>query len=355
MKRFVPLCVLCAFVVRIIMANLPLVHNSGVPESVVTEIANVYQAVTDRIIADVANFTAKHGTSSQEFKRARAAQLVRRFDDHLRQFSRAVQRPVDAASKSSYTLGLRQGASQLRTMGVRTTGAPVQGSFTAIDTGAIETLARDIVIASTRAVEDLAQSATRVTRAIASKHIADADVSRAIARGIAGGDPRQAMREVRELFRQPGDEESFRKLGSRIISVGAAHMTVRNYAEMLVRTRTREAVVHARHETLSRNGVDLVIVDGRISKNFCTRYVGMICSISGSHSKWPALSSLPGGGPPFHPNCSKSTRPYIEHLATERETNSGERALREFEDGDFGNREPLDPNERQLARTRLKA
>lgn len=337
-------------------STLPLAHNSGVPDAVVNEIAQVYQAVTDRIIGDVVNFTQKHGTGSQEFKRARAAQLTRSMDEHLRQFSQAVRRPVDAASKSSYTLGLRQGTSQLKQMGVRVAGAaPVQGSFTALDTGAIETLARDIVIASTKAVDDLAETAKRVTRAIASQHIADADVSRAIARGIASGDPKTAMREVRELFRAPGDEASFRKLGSRIIQVGGAHMTVRNYAEMLVRTRTREAVVHARHQQFTRNGVDLVIIDGRISKYFCTRYVGLICSISGSHAKWPALSSLPGGGPPFHPNCSKSTRPYIEHLATERETNSGQRALAEFENGDFGNREPLDPNERQLARTRLKA
>lgn len=334
-------------------ANLPQNHNSGVPESVITEIANVYQAVTDRIIADVTDFAARHGTSSQEFKRARAAQLVRRFDDHLRQFSRAVQRPVDAASASSYTLGLRQGASQLRAMGVRAAGAPVQGSFTVVDADAIETLARDIVTASVRAADNLAETARSVTRAIASADIADADVSRAIARGIAGGDPRTAMREVRELFRAPGDEDSFRRLGNRTIQVGGATMKVRNYAEMLVRTRTREAVVHARHETLKRNGVDLVIITGRVSKNFCTRYLGLICSLGGGSSEHPPLSSLPGGGPPFHPNCSKGTRPYIEHLASDDDREAGKRALAELREFGVDTREGLDGDEMAAARGRI--
>lgn len=335
-------------------STLPLAHNSGVPDAVVNEIAQVYQAVTDRIIGDVVNFTEKHGTGSQEFKRARAAQLTRRMDEHLRQFSRAVRRPVDAASKSSYTLGLRQGTSQLKQMGVRVAGAaPVQGSFTALDTGAIETLARDIVIASTKAVDDLAETAKRVTRAIASKHIADADVSRAIARGIASGDPKTAIREVRELFREPGSEESFRRLGSRTIQVGGATMKIRNYAEMLVRTRTREAVVHARHETLKRNGVELVIITGRVSQYFCTRYLGLICSLGRGSSEHPPLSSLPGGGPPFHPNCSKGTRPYIEHLASDGDREAGRRALAELREFGVDTREGLDGDEMAAARGRI--
>lgn len=343
---------LLAFI-QVVAMTLPLVHNSGVPDAVVNEIAAIYQAVSDRISADVVNFIEKHGTDSQEFKRARAAQLTRRMDEHLAQFSRAVRRPVDAASKASYTLGLRQGGNQLRALGLRPKDAPVRGSFAAIDTTAIETLARDIVIASVRAADNLAETAKRVTRAIASTDIADADVSRALARGIASGDPRTAMREVRELFREPGSEESFRRLGNRTIQVGGAQMRIRNYAEMLVRTRTREAVVHARHETLQRNGVDLVIIDGRISKNFCTRYVGLICSISGSHEKWPALSSLPGGGPPFHPNCSKGTRPYVEGLSPPGEEESGQRALAELREFGVDTREGLDGDEMAAARGRI--
>jgi hypothetical protein len=85
---------------------------------------------------------------------------------------------------------------------------------------------------------------------------------------------------------------------------------------MVVRTKTREAVVAGRTERFSGLGLDLVAITGRLSDNFCTAFLGQVFSISGKHPKYPPLSSLPGGGPPFHPNCSKGVRPYIEDLAT---------------------------------------
>jgi hypothetical protein len=91
------------------------------------------------------------------------------------------------------------------------------------------------------------------------------------------------------------------------------------YAEMVARTKTREASVDARHERLSELGLDLVAIVGRISKNFCTAFLGQVFSLSGNSDKYPAYSSLPGGGPPFHPNCSKSTRPFVEELASDKQ------------------------------------
>jgi hypothetical protein len=62
-------------------------------------------------------------------------------------------------------------------------------------------------------------------------------------------------------------------------------------------------------------GLDLVRIVGRISDNFCTAWLGQVFSLSGRHPTYPALAALPGGGPPFHPNCSKSSAPFIEDLA----------------------------------------
>jgi hypothetical protein len=44
-----------------------------------------------------------------------------------------------------------------------------------------------------------------------------------------------------------------------------------------------------------------------------------VFSLSGKSDKYPAYAELPGGGPPFHPNCSKSTRPFIEDLASSKQ------------------------------------
>jgi hypothetical protein len=96
------------------------------------------------------------------------------------------------------------------------------------------------------------------------------------------------------------------------------------YAELVARTRTREAQVQARHERLGELGIDLVSIVGRISNSFCTAFLGQVFSLSGTSAKYPAYASLPGGGPPFHPNCSKSTRPYVEALATQAQAEQAE-------------------------------
>jgi hypothetical protein len=102
------------------------------------------------------------------------------------------------------------------------------------------------------------------------------------------------------------------------------HFTAQHYAGMVVRTKTREAVVTARNERFTQLGIDTVAIIGRLSDNFCTAFLGQVYSISGKHPKYPALSSLPGGGPPFHPNCSKGVRPFIEALATPGQTKAAE-------------------------------
>jgi hypothetical protein len=96
------------------------------------------------------------------------------------------------------------------------------------------------------------------------------------------------------------------------------------YARMVATTKTREATTKARHARLAQQGIDLVVVQGRVSVNFCTAYLNKVFSISGKHPRYPALSSLPGGGPPFHPNCTKSTSPFIEELADPEEIEAGQ-------------------------------
>jgi hypothetical protein len=90
------------------------------------------------------------------------------------------------------------------------------------------------------------------------------------------------------------------------------------YAEMISRTKTRQAIVEAKHQQFAAEGIDLVKIVGRISPHFCTAYLGHIYSISNTSKKYPALdlltvSGVPAPGPPFHPNCSKSSIPYVEN------------------------------------------
>lgn len=150
-------------------------------------------------------------------------------------------------------------------------------------------------------------------------------VNDAIAQGLISGNPRQAERAIRELFR--GDSEaadSYRKLGNKTVQVGKATMSLRHYASTVTRTRMREATVEARTRRLDAQGIKTVQIVGRRSVNFCTRYLGMICTIdsatmtaevAGQLRAFPPLSSIVRGGPPFHPNCTKGTRAIVLGLA----------------------------------------
>lgn len=165
---------------------------------------------------------------------------------------------------------------------------------------------------------------------------AEPAVNRAIARGLISGDVRVAEGAIRDLFRDRNapERESYRKLGNKIVTVGKAEMTVRAYAMTVVRTRTREATVSARHERLGASGISLVQITGNNSTNFCTAFIGLVCSLAGEQTidgvTYPALSSLPNGGPPFHPNCSKGTAAYVPDLVSANRASLHARAARVF-------------------------
>ncbi|GEM_PF-1967079 len=340
-----------AIIAEVLIMTLPQNYNSGVPNAAVAEMVTLYDSAATEIVKALA-VSLDTTSRSEQFKRARAARLALAIEHATRRFGASIRPHIESISTDSYNLGLKQGISQLKDLGLRDQAAPVRGTFTGVDERAVEVIARDIAAASVTAIDNLGQDAQRLLRKISTTQIRDPDVSRAIAKGLITGDPRIAKREVRELFRGQNDQDSYRRLGNRMIQVGGATMRVRNYAEMLVRTRTREATVQARHNRLRESNVDLVIITGRVSKYFCTAYLGLICSIDGKSGKWPALSSLPGGGPPFHPNCSKGTRPYVEGLSPPGDAEAGQAALREFRDRG-GSRENLSPDEVSAARGRV--
>lgn len=67
---------------------------------------------------------------------------------------------------------------------------------------------------------------------------------------------------------------------------------------------------------LRARNIDLVVVLGSTSPRFCTAFRGKVFSISGTHPRWPALSTLPRGGAPFHPRCTKRYAAFVEEAAT---------------------------------------
>jgi hypothetical protein len=216
--------------------------------------------------------------------------------------------------------GIAAADRQAEEAGVRDEGSPLRGSFSIVDRGAVEVLARDTVSDLVKAADSMKAHAGHVLRRMAATGVSNAEVNTILTGGVIEGRPRDTIRELRELLvKVHGKQVTITDKNGDPITFDAGY-----YARLVAVTKTREATSKARHARLADRGMDLVVVVGRVSDNFCTAYLDKVFSISGSHPKYPPLASLPGGGPPFHVQCSKSTAPFIEDLADPEEIEVGE-------------------------------
>lgn len=92
------------------------------------------------------------------------------------------------------------------------------------------------------------------------------------------------------------------KLGGKdFITIRGRNYNVKDYAELVARTRMREASTEATIAQCKQYDNDLVEIPSHENPcELCDEYVGNIYSISGETEGYELL---PDGGPPWHPNC----------------------------------------------------
>lgn len=319
------------------------VSRQGVSASVLAEVVGIYGDAAKDINAALARSVAQLAENperrSAQFQRARASQLLNQVQSRLLALDRDAALAVKRGVGQAVNLGLVDAAAQMRKIGFgpRASGDALAGSFANIDARLTETIARDTAAKMRAGIIQHGERAESLFRTLSAGPLSNAEpeVNRAIARGLLTGDPRVADGALRDLFRDPNapELESYRKLGNQVIEVGGWTGSVRTYAATVMRTRTREASTAARHEQLLEVGLDLVQITGRVSENFCTRYLGLVCSLGAARDGYPSIRDLPGaggGGPPFHPNCSKGTVVFVLDLASDARRAAADNALRAY-------------------------
>lgn len=102
---------------------------------------------------------------------------------------------------------------------------------------------------------------------------------------------------------------------------GAYQVPLDTYANMVVRSTTREAGNQAMENQLSENGYDLVEMSTHYPTcEVCAPLQGRVYSISGKDKRFPALSiAFSSGYHNVHPNCRHVIVPWIESLQTPEE------------------------------------
>ncbi len=284
----------------------------------VTELVARYEESAARLRDRVLN---PPGSSdrAREWNQARAAQILGQVDAEIARLRKMAADWTGAALEASMRRGIATADHQAEASGIVNAGSPLKGTFSIVDRGAVEVLAKDTVGDLIMAANSMRSQAKTVLHRMAATGVTNAEVNAILTGGVIEGRPRNTIRELREALKKVHGKQvtiTDRNDNQRTFDAGY-------YARMVAVTKTREATCMARHARLADRGIDLVTVVGRKSVNFCTAYLHKVFSISGGHKKYPPLSALPGGGPPFHPNCSKSTAPFIEALADPQEIEAG--------------------------------
>ncbi len=306
----------------------PELSNSGVPLDevrIAIALLDTAAAKMREVIRQPKGKTA----ASRQWRVAWAASKMQQVDALIKGLGGKVTQLAGRQALSAAKDGVARAEMQAKEAGVRIDGSGLAGSFNLVDLGPVKVLAHDIAVRAaagaagdmagdlSKAAACLGEQAKTVLRQTAQLNLSETDIDTVIAGGVIAGTPRETTRALKDLFAAVDDGT---------VAVRGKDGTVRNYeagyyASIVVRTKTRQANEVARHGRLSSLGLDLVSVVGRISNNFCTAYLGQIFSISGRSDKY---EPLPDGGPPWHPNCTKSTRPFIEALAEPEQLDAGQ-------------------------------
>lgn len=263
--------------------------------------------------------------SSREWLAAWAAQRIAQVDQILTDLRAKSRTWTGKAASAQFAAGIAKANQQARDVGVDVAGSPARGTFTLISKETVAVFARDTYADLNAAIDSTQQRNTRLLRKLGQQGLSEADVNKVLAGGIIDGTPRETIRQLRDDLRAVHGDTVTVQGKNGPIEFDAGH-----YARLVATTRMREATVIARHERLQDLGLDLVVIIGRLSNNFCSAFLGQIFSLSGHHPKYPSIAQLPGGGgvavPPFHPRCSKSTRPFVERYATPAQLRTGDGA-----------------------------
>ncbi|GAB4191741.1 MAG: hypothetical protein Kow00105_05790 [Phycisphaeraceae bacterium] len=248
---------------------------------------------------------------ARRWNQARAAQILTQVNAEIARLKRHAAEWTGRALEQAMRRGTRLADEQAAKAGVINTGSPLVGSFALVDRGTVEVLARDTVGDLTKAADSMQAQAGNLLRRMAAEGVTNAEVNAILTGGVIEGRPPATIRQLRDaLIKVHGKRVTITDKNGQPRSFPAGY-----YAKMVAVTKTREATRLARHARLRDKGIDLVKVVGKISVNFCTAYLDKVYSISGEHPDYPPVSALPGDGPPFHVQCSKSTAPFVEVLA----------------------------------------
>lgn len=245
--------------------------------------------------------------SLTSFQRYRTEQLLTQVNAEIANLNKEAAAWSKSNIKPSYMTGVNYSGRKLKDLGVTNSidkGALVHRQAVSVLT---DEVAKDLLIANGNMQRNIA----RYIRATQQRIIQDKEISRALAEGLIEGKARRSVSDTLLIEMQK------KMKNQQYLTINGRNYKPEKYAELVARTRTREAVTQGTVNSAIQYGVDLIQVsthqdiDG---DDICNEYEGKVFSISGTSDKYPVADRLP----PFHPNCRHVVTPVTEEALARR-------------------------------------
>ena len=171
----------------------------------------------------------------------------------------------------------------------------------------INTLLNDSISNFNMALDNGRKKINQVLRSTQQLNITENQVNQDISQGFEeGGSTFYSKRKLRDdLLGRIADGSTVKVID---INGKERNYDVNDYAEMVARTKLREAQTAGVIQTAMAVNEDLVAVSSNPGCDICNDYAGKIFSISGNDPDFPQLDD----NPPFHPNCRHSLTIYVK-------------------------------------------
>lgn len=301
---------------------------------------NVYRQQVDRILAKLAKGISQPG-------QARANALLReinRLTDDLDPKRPGKMRDwIKANITKAGILGDKQATrelrSQLKNLGIDTRkafGTKMNTSFTTVNSTAMKAVAAAMTEQLGRAAEDLRATIGTIVQKTRQTIISEPRLRETVVGGVLTGRTGKQVAddlaaallrkkgkispEIKKRLSEVGFRgdmfDEFEKVArGQVIRVGKRRFSVRAYSNLVARTQMREVHKVGTIVRLQQNGVNHVKISKhpQLVKDECTPFAGNVFYVgreAKDPAEFPKLSSLPNGGPPFHPNCKHVLQPW---------------------------------------------
>ena len=294
-------------IARTILKGLP----DDYAEQAVSELAALYQEAAEGILRNAERRLLKDArrlTVSAQ----RSRLLLTEVEEILQDLDTKTAQWIATKIPKAYRTGARRTAAGLAEIGE----AGAFGFNGDLHQEALDLLILDMQDDLLAATESMRRNFRRTLRRTQLPSTVDRALTRDVAKSlIEGKTRRQLTKDIQRTLL-----EEFK---DKPLTINGKQYDIASYSELVARTKASEAVNAGTINRMIDAEQDLVMVTRHGATDGCGFYEGRVFSISGTSDRYPSLSELPNGGPPFHPNCKHSLAPFVEDLATGAEKRRG--------------------------------